>query len=226
MSNPQPAEYPQRPTEPRQPRNGFGITALVLALVGLVFGLVPLTGFIALILGGLAVVFGLLGVARARTGVATNRTMSIISTVLGAAVAALGIWGMSIVFGAVEQLERDLDAIVDGSPGTGSSVPGIGQPGALHDVTVNGCSTRVDYGMTTAEADVTITNPLDRNASYFVTIAVDTLAGDRLGEILVVRNELAPNQSATVTGMDASTLLDRHVEEITCTVVDVDRMAF
>jgi hypothetical protein len=39
---------------PTVPRNGFGITALVLALIGLVFGLVLFTGFIALILGMLA----------------------------------------------------------------------------------------------------------------------------------------------------------------------------
>ncbi|MDQ3761616.1 MAG: hypothetical protein M3460_07925 [Actinomycetota bacterium] len=39
---------------PTVPRNGFGITAVVLAVIGLV----PFTGFIALILGLLAVVFG------------------------------------------------------------------------------------------------------------------------------------------------------------------------
>src|SRR5690606_10626059 len=80
------ATHPQAAQQPytTQPaRNGFGITALVLALVGAVFGIVPLTGFIALILGGLAVVFGLLGIARTRKGIATNRVMSIISTVLG-----------------------------------------------------------------------------------------------------------------------------------------------
>ncbi len=75
------------------PRNGFGITALVLALVGLVFGLVPFTGFLALILGLLAVLFGLLGWSRTRHGVATNPKMTVIGTVLGVGAAALGIWG-------------------------------------------------------------------------------------------------------------------------------------
>src|SRR5690606_27708715 len=49
------ATHPQAAQQPYTTysvRNGFGITALVLALVGAVFGIVPLTGFIALILGG------------------------------------------------------------------------------------------------------------------------------------------------------------------------------
>jgi hypothetical protein len=102
------------------PRNGFGITALVLALIGLVFGIVPLTGFLALILGGLAVLFGLLGVARVRKGAATNKVMSWIGTGLGAVVVALGIWGMTIVFGAVEQLDRDMQDLSNGSPAVGT----------------------------------------------------------------------------------------------------------
>ncbi|MGH3785863.1 MAG: hypothetical protein ACRDRG_04780 [Pseudonocardiaceae bacterium] len=108
------------------PRNGFGITALVLALVGLVFGLVPFTGFLALILGGLAVLFGLLGWARTRRGEATNRKMAAIGTVLGAVVAALGIWGMTIVFGAVD----DLDKALDGQGGVANGDPGVTTPSA------------------------------------------------------------------------------------------------
>lgn len=93
------------------PHNGFGITALVLGITGLVFGLVPLTGFLALILGALAVVFGLLGLARARRGEATNQRMATVSSVLGVAVAALGIWGITITFNAVDQFGKNLQGI-------------------------------------------------------------------------------------------------------------------
>jgi uncharacterized membrane protein len=84
----------------------LGITALVLALVGLVFGLVPLTGFLALILGMMAVLFGLLDWSRTRHGVATNRKMTVIGTVLGVGAAALGIWGIVIVFGCRQQARQ------------------------------------------------------------------------------------------------------------------------
>ncbi|WP_317493977.1 DUF4190 domain-containing protein [Haloechinothrix sp. LS1_15] len=104
-------EAQQAPMPTQEPRNGFGITALVLALIGLVLGLVPFTGFIALILGALAVLFGFLGWGRARRGTATNTKMSVIGSLLGAGAIALGIWGMTIVFGAVEELSDELEEI-------------------------------------------------------------------------------------------------------------------
>lgn len=92
----------------REPKNGFGITALCLALVGLVFGLIPLTGFIAVICGALAVLFGLLGVGRAGRGEATNRKMNWIATVLGVGALALGIWGVSIVVNTVDEIDQEM----------------------------------------------------------------------------------------------------------------------
>jgi len=94
-----------------EPKNGFGIAALCLAITGLVFGLVPLTGFIALICGALAVIFGLLGRGRAKRKVATNKKMSTFSTILGVGAIGLGILGMSIVFNAVDELDRELKMV-------------------------------------------------------------------------------------------------------------------
>lgn len=108
--NPQPTQQPQ---SIREPKNGFGITALILAIVGLVFGLIPLTGFIALTLGAIALLFALLGWGRVRRGVATNKKMSAIGGLLGVGAIALGIWGLTIVFGAVEDLDKELDKIGD-----------------------------------------------------------------------------------------------------------------
>ncbi len=62
-------------------RNGFGIAALGLRIVGV---LLFWTAFGGIVLGLLAVVFGVLGFRRARRGVATNGTMAIIGAVLGA----------------------------------------------------------------------------------------------------------------------------------------------
>jgi hypothetical protein len=57
----------EEPKVPR-PRNGWGVTALVLGLISLVFA--------GLILGILAIVAGSIGVKRADTGFATNRRMA------------------------------------------------------------------------------------------------------------------------------------------------------
>lgn len=212
-----------------QPRNGFGITALVLALIGAVFALVPLTGFIALILGGLAVLFGIMGLARTRKGVATNKKMSAISAGIGALVAAAGIWGITFVFGAVDQLDKDLQELggdFERARVSAPAAPGVGgtsDTSALHDVTVSRCTTDTSYGMTEAQANVAITNSTDRARSYWAIIAVDDMAGNRLGEINAVANELQPGQTAKLAGMDAATMINGSVNEIRCTVVSVDR---
>jgi len=103
-----------------QPRNGYGVTALVLAIVGLVFSLVPLTGFIALICGGLAVLFALLGLGRVRRGQADNKRLTITGLVLGALALVIGFIGVIIVFTATNKLATDLSKI-----GHTSSAPSV-----------------------------------------------------------------------------------------------------
>ena len=115
---------PYYPAPQPSPRNGFGITALCLAVPGLLFGLVPLTGFIAVILGVLAMIFGCVGWGRAQRGVATNKAMSITGTVLGAVAITAGIIGIAIVVQAVDDFDKDMQQIEEdlnqgSTPGSG-----------------------------------------------------------------------------------------------------------
>jgi hypothetical protein len=77
-----PAGYGQGPGygAPPQPRNGFGVAALVLGLLAVVLSWTIIGGGI---LGILALVFGLLGRARAKRGEATNGGLSIAGAILG-----------------------------------------------------------------------------------------------------------------------------------------------
>ena len=61
-------------------RNGFGVTSLVLGIVGAAFACIPFVGVIAwpLVLAGLA--FGVLGIVRVRRGRATNPGVAIAGT--------------------------------------------------------------------------------------------------------------------------------------------------
>lgn len=99
---------PQYYQQPPQPRNGFGITALVVGLIGICLGLIPILGLGAVISGIVAVVFGLLGFSRARRGVATNKKMALFGTIAGLIAGALGIWGMVIVNNAFTDLGNSL----------------------------------------------------------------------------------------------------------------------
>ncbi|MFD3731283.1 DUF4190 domain-containing protein [Streptomyces sp. NPDC058632] len=71
------------PAGPGERHNGFGITALVLGLVGAVLFWTVIGG---IVLGLLALVFGVLGHRHKKRGVATNGTMAVIGAVIGALV--------------------------------------------------------------------------------------------------------------------------------------------
>lgn len=121
-----PAGWPA-PQVVAAPRNGLGITALCLGIVGILFGLVPLTGFVAFALGAVGVILGLVGLARARKRVATNRKTAISGTALSVIAIGLGIWGMVTFFTSLNQLATALKNIPSASapaaPGS-VSLPG------------------------------------------------------------------------------------------------------
>jgi hypothetical protein len=123
-----PHHPPAGPPHQPSPRNGFGITALVLAIVGLLFSLVPLTGFLAAVLGALALLFGLLGLARVNRREADNKTLTIVGTVLGALSLVIGIVGMVIVFRAIDQLGTDLEGLGMQQPAISSPVDSLAPP--------------------------------------------------------------------------------------------------
>jgi len=125
-----PAGYPQqvpgRHAATVAPRNGLGIAALCLGIVGVLFGLVPFTGFVAFALGAVGVILGLVGFSRARKRVATNKKTALFGTAASVGAIALGIWGMVIVFSGLNQLAEDLNAIPSaaGPVSTGASTAG------------------------------------------------------------------------------------------------------
>jgi hypothetical protein len=110
-------------------RNGLGLAAAIIAPIGILFGLVPLTGFIAVICALVAIPLALVGRSRVRRGRATNGKTAMTGLVLGAGALALGVWGITIVFGAVDQLAEDLSGP---APVAAPAVPGpAGQQPAI-----------------------------------------------------------------------------------------------
>ncbi|MDN5914528.1 MAG: DUF4190 domain-containing protein, partial [Pseudonocardia sp.] len=112
---------------PPAPRNGLGIAALCLGIVGLLFGLIPFTGFVAFALGAIGIILGLVGFSRARKRAATNLKTAVAGTILSVIAIALGIWGMVIVFSGLNQLATDLNNIPSASApantGGGTALP-------------------------------------------------------------------------------------------------------
>ena len=88
---PYPPGYPPPyygPPQPVAPKNGLGIAALVLAVVGL---LSVATVFAPIALGTVAVIIGFVGHARAKRGIADNGGVAIAGIVLGALAIVVGL---------------------------------------------------------------------------------------------------------------------------------------
>ena len=95
----QPGPYPGGPVPgpyygyppPMQPRNGLGLTSLVLAILGLLTVWVPVLNIVSIVLGLVAIVVGVIGRRRVSRGVANNGGVAIAGIVLGAFAVVVGV---------------------------------------------------------------------------------------------------------------------------------------
>ncbi|MFE5486815.1 DUF4190 domain-containing protein [Streptomyces sp. NPDC056527] len=108
---PPPVNMPGMPPQPpfQQPRNGLGVTALVLGIVGLLFAVFPFSFWLGGILGVLALIFGIIGHSRGRNGQATNKGMALTGLILGAVSIVVSIVWLIVVVTAVKDIADDID---------------------------------------------------------------------------------------------------------------------
>jgi hypothetical protein len=115
------------------PKNGMGLTALVLGIVGAVTGLIPFVGCLGWIASVLAVVFGGIGYSNAANGKATNRGSAVAGLSLGIVGLVLGVLVASLTWsdrnadngelGGIGDANADADTATEGE-GTGPAEGG------------------------------------------------------------------------------------------------------
>ncbi|MDK0519912.1 DUF4190 domain-containing protein [Streptomyces sp. ML-6] len=121
---------PQQPYGPvqtpgvRPARNGLGIAALVLGVIGAVSGLIPLLFWLAGILGVIALILGLAGRGRAKRGEATNKGVTTFGAVLGLVSLILAVVGAVITFKAVDDAVNDIDKALSETTASAKPKPG------------------------------------------------------------------------------------------------------
>lgn len=85
----------------QQPKNGFGITSLVLGIIALLIGFIPFVSlFTSIPLGLLGIIFGISGLVRVSKRVATNKVMTIFGLIASALAILLALTS-SIATGAL-----------------------------------------------------------------------------------------------------------------------------
>ncbi|MGW1411368.1 DUF4190 domain-containing protein [Streptomyces sp. NPDC002403] len=130
FTQPPQSPQPQQPYAPAQmpgmrpARNGLGIAALVLGVIGAVSGLIPFLFWMAGVLGLIALVLGLAGRGRAKRGEATNKGMTTFGAVLGLISLILAVVGAVITFKAVDDAVNDLNKAVSDTTASAKPKPG------------------------------------------------------------------------------------------------------
>ncbi|WP_329197858.1 DUF4352 domain-containing protein [Streptomyces sp. NBC_01435] len=130
FTQPPQSPQPQQPYAPAQmpgmrpARNGLGIAALVLGVIGAVSGLVPFLFWLAGVLGLIALILGLAGRGRAKRGEATNKGVTTFGAVLGLISLILAVVGAVITFKAVGDAVDDLNKAVSDTTASAKPKPG------------------------------------------------------------------------------------------------------
>ncbi|MEU2789338.1 DUF4190 domain-containing protein [Streptomyces sp. NPDC007100] len=185
---------PQPPTglPPHQAaRNGLGVAALVLGLVGALSGLLPLLFWLAGILGLLALVFGLVGLGRVKRRQAANKGVAVTGTVLGAVALVLSVVGLVITVTAVNDVVKEVNKSVEDAKAKPKDGSGKGGPAKNYkggDTAVYGTGLNVTVSKPSPYTpDETAAGHTKGNKSYKVTVRVENKGGkDFAGDLLMV----------------------------------------
>ena len=170
-------------------KTGFGITALVLGIVGLVLSFIPIINNLAFFLGILGVIFGIVAL------VTHNKK--------GISIAGLvtGILAMVITLSLQASWAKSLNEVSDSLNEVSDSLSDMSGENTEQLI-----ETAVDIQLGEFTADeskwdsgleVTITNLTDESASFDITIEAINADGDRLGTDWIYVQDLRAGQSTT-----------------------------
>ncbi|HET6919616.1 MAG TPA: DUF4190 domain-containing protein [Jiangellaceae bacterium] len=105
--SPSPSPYQSPPGVQQAPRNGLGIAALILGIVGLLAGIFPFLFWVTGVLGIIGLIFGFIGRGRAKRGEATNGTMALWGIITSSVVVLLSIVGAVIAIALFADLSEE-----------------------------------------------------------------------------------------------------------------------
>jgi hypothetical protein len=161
---------------PQAARNGLGVTALVLGIIGALSGIPMLLFWLAGPLGVLALIFGLIGFGRARKGGATNKGVALTGTILGVIALILSVVGAVVTLTAVNEAVDEVHEQVEKSGGqpqddSGKSAKNFG-PGDTAGYN-NGLKVSVSKPTPyTVDPSTLISGHKDGNKPYKVTVKI------------------------------------------------------
>ncbi|WP_406476964.1 DUF4190 domain-containing protein [Streptomyces platensis] len=194
---------PQGPTgapAPQAARNGLGVAALILGIIGALSGIPMILFWLAGPLGVLALIFGLVGLSRAKKGQATNKGVAVTGTILGALALVLAVVGVIVTVLAVNKAVDEVHQQVEqssGQPknGSGQSAKDLG-PGETAKYN-NGVQVSVSKAAPyTVDPNTVVSGHTQGNKAYKLTVTVKNTGSKAFDKPLVQTKARANGKEA------------------------------
>ncbi|ARH91582.1 MULTISPECIES: DUF4190 domain-containing protein [Streptomyces] len=174
---------------PQAARNGLGIAALILGILGALSGIPMILFWLAGPLGILALIFGLVGRSRAKKGQATNKGVALTGALLGVVAIILSVVGVIVTLTAVSKAVDEVNKQVEQS--SGQPKDGSGQ--SAKELTA-GATAKYNNGVqvTVSKATPYTVNPstlvsghADGNKAYKLTVTIKNTGSKAFDKPLV-----------------------------------------
>ena len=215
MTDPTPLSAPTyHPSSAAPPARFVGLawSSLILGIVGIVSSLVLITESVAMLAAMVGAVLGLISLFGSRKALA-----GIGVALCALAVALAVLLPSTLVPNVGKPLIGNDTMYTHGKEFTND-------PSSIGAATVSDCKISSDYGFTTTDATVKVTNTTGSPQSYIVTVNVNDSSGTRVAQTIAVIDSLAAGQSAT-SPTSGGAAQDAKSGNATCAVATVHRSA-
>lgn len=169
---------------------GAALAGIILGIVGLLLSALPIINNFAAILGVLAVVLGVVGVVKAKK-LGNKMTRSIAAILLGIITVAIVLASQAMYSETVNKVGESIDRATGGQTEDvlkNSVDVSLGEFSAIEG----------EYSLVATTLPVTVTNKLDKTASFSIKIEAVDANGARLAEDTIYANDLAAGQAQKI----------------------------
>ncbi|WP_310727193.1 DUF4190 domain-containing protein [Streptomyces sp. N2A] len=203
---------PQGHAAPQQARNGLGVAALILGIIGALSGIPMILFWLAGPLGILALIFGLVGMSRAKKGQATNKGVAITGTILGALAIILAVVGVIVTLMAVNKAVDEVHKEYEKQSGSSSNIKdlGAGQAAKYNNGLEVSVSKPTPY---TVDKNTLIDGHTEGNKAWKVTVTLKNTASKPYTNPLMTTDAEADGKKSEEVADDKHGILHHDFEK-------------
>lgn len=176
-------------------KSGLAIAGMVLGIVAIATSFLPIINNGSFFLALIGLIFAIVGMVSIRKGKSSGMGMAVAGLVLSI-VAIVVVLGSQAFYSAVidEASNQATQQLNKMSGDATNDIMGVDVDVAIGDFSIS----KDGYGFVSSELPVTVTNLLDEQTTYWITIEAVDGTGARITDDTVYVNDLGANQSTTL----------------------------